>query len=71
MLFRSEHQDWVKNCLDSLSVCVTFASVFDVISPIYGFVGAVVGIMRIIEMMTGEPFSQVIKRALKKKDDAK
>jgi hypothetical protein len=35
---------------------------------VFGFIGAVVGVMRIIEMATGKSFYELIKR--KKDDDA-
>jgi len=64
----TEHQDTVKNVLDVVAVFATVGTFFEVISPVFGFIGAVVGVMRIIEMATGKPFSELFKR--KKDDDA-
>lgn len=64
----TEHQDTVKNVLDVAAIFTTVGTFFEVISPVFGFIGAVVGVMRIIEMATGKPFSELIKR--KKDDDA-
>lgn len=64
----TEHNDTVRNFLDVASVFTTLGSLLNVISPIFGLIGAVVGIMRIAEMATGKPFSVLIGR---NKDDAK
>ena len=45
----------------------TVGTFFEVISPVFGFIGAVVGLMRIYEMATGKEFHTLFKR---KKDDA-
>jgi hypothetical protein len=36
-------------------------------TPVFGLIGAIWTLMRIAEMVTGKPFSEIIKR---KKDDA-
>lgn len=64
----NDQQDLVRNIADTASVFTTLGAFFNVISPIFGFIGAVVGVMRIAEMATGKPFSELIG---KKKDDAK
>jgi flagellar motor component MotA len=63
----TEHTDNVKNILDVVAVFTTVGTFFEVISPVFGFIGAVVGLMRIYEMATGKEFSTLFKR---KKDDA-
>jgi hypothetical protein len=64
----TDHHDTVRNFIDAASVFATLGSLLDVISPIFGLIGAIVGVMRIAEMATGKPFSVLIGR---NKDDAK
>ena len=64
----NEHHDTIKNVLDVAAIFTTVGTFLEVISPVFGFIGAVVGVMRIIEMATGKSFSELIKR--KKDDDA-
>lgn len=63
----SEHHDSLKNVLDIVAVFSTVGAFLNLIAPIFGLIGAVVGVMRIVEMYTGKPFSEVIGR---KKSDA-
>lgn len=63
----SEHPDTFKNMLDVLAVTATAGTFLDIISPVFGLIGAVVGVMRIAEMATGKPFAEIIRR---KKPDA-
>ena len=57
----------VKNTLDILSVFATIGSFLQLFTPVFGLIGAVWTLMRIAEMVTGKPFSEIIKR---KKDGA-
>jgi hypothetical protein len=61
-------QDTVKNTLDIVSVFATIGSFLQMLTPIFGLIGAVWTLMRIAEMVTGKPFSEIIRR---KKPDAK
>ena len=63
----TEHTDNAKNILDVVAIFTTVGTFFEVLSPVFGFIGAVVGLMRIYEMATGKEFSTLFKR---KKDDA-
>ena len=63
----TEHNDTVKSILDVTAIFTTLGAFLEWISPVFGLIGAVVGLMRIVEMVTGKPFSDVFKR--KKKDD--
>jgi ABC-type maltose transport system permease subunit len=63
----TDHADNVKNALDLVAVFTTLGAFLNLFTPIFGLIGAVVGVMRIVEMFTGKSFSDVIKR---KKDDA-
>lgn len=57
----------VKNTLDILSVFATIGSFLQMLTPIFGLIGAVWTVMRIIEMIAGKPFAEIIRR---KKPDA-
>lgn len=58
----TDQHDAVRNVLDVASVFATLGSLLNVLSPIFGLIGAVVGVMRIAEMATGKPFSELIGR---------
>jgi hypothetical protein len=62
------NHDTVKNTLDIISVFATIGSFLQMLTPIFGLIGAVWTLMRIAEMVTGKPFSDLIRR---KKPDAK
>jgi hypothetical protein len=63
----SQTHDTVKNTLDILSVMAAIGSFLQMLTPIFGLIGAVWTLMRIAEMVTGKPFSEIIRR---KKPDA-
>jgi hypothetical protein len=63
----SQNHDTVKNTLDILSVFATIGSFLEMMTPIFGLIGAVWTLMRIAEMVTGKPFAELIRR---KKPDA-
>jgi hypothetical protein len=63
-----QHQDTVKHVLDLVAVFATFMSFLQLLTPIFGLIGAIWTLMRIAEMFTGKPFAELIGR---KKDDAK
>ena len=56
----TEHNETVKHVLDVAAIFTTVGTFLEVISPVFGFIGAVVGVMRIAEMITGKPFSEII-----------
>ena len=60
----------VKNVADIVSVFATSGSFLQVITPLFGLIGAVWTLMRIAEMVTGKPFDQIIRRK-KDSDDEK
>lgn len=64
----SQNHDTVKNTLDILSVFATIGSFLEMLTPVFGFIGAVWTLMRIAEMIAGKPFAELIRR---KKPDAK
>jgi len=64
----SQNHDTVKNTLDILSVFATIGSFLEMLTPVFGLIGAVWTVMRIAEMVAGKPFAEIIRR---KKPDAK
>lgn len=64
----TEHTDNVKNILDVVAVFTTLGTFLDLLTPVFGLIGAVVGVMRIYEMATGKEFSTLFRK--KKDDDA-
>ena len=64
----TEQTDNVKNVLDLVAVFTTIGTFLDLITPLFGLIGAVVGAMRIYEMATGKEFYTLFRK--KKDDDA-
>jgi flagellar motor component MotA len=64
----TEQTDTVKNTLDIVAVFTTLGTFLDLLTPVFGLIGAVVGVMRIYEMATGKEFSALWRK--KKDDDA-
>jgi len=58
----------VKNTLDVVSMVAAIGSFLEMFTPIFGLIGAIWTVMRIIEMVVGKPFAEIIRR---KKSDAK
>ena len=63
----SQNHDTVKNTWDILSVFATIGSFLQMLTPVFGLIGAVWTLMRIAEMVTGKTFAEIIRR---KKPDA-
>ena len=61
-----QHQDTVKHTLDIMAAVAAISSFLNVLTPIFGLIGAVWTLMRIAEMVSGKPFAELIRR--KKKD---
>lgn len=59
--------DTAKNVLDIVSVMAAIGSFLQMLTPIFGLIGAIWTLMRIAEMVTGKPFVELIRR---KKPDA-
>ena len=64
----TEQTDNVKNVLDLVAVFTTLGTFLDLLTPVFGLIGAVVGVMRIYEMATGKDFYKLLRK--KKDDDA-
>lgn len=63
----TEHHDTVKHTLDIVAVFAAVSSFLQVLTPVFGLIGAVWTLMRIAEMVSGKPFAELIRR---KKPDA-
>jgi hypothetical protein len=63
----TEHHDTVRHTLDILAVFAAISSFLQVLTPVFGLIGAVWTLMRIAEMVSGKPFAELIRR---KKQDA-
>jgi hypothetical protein len=64
----TEQTDNIKNALDFVAVFTTIGTFLNLLTPVFGLIGAVVGVMRIYEMATGKEFYTLIRK--KKDDDA-
>ena len=62
------HQSAVKSAADIVSLFATVGSFLEMLTPVFGLIGAVWTIMRIAEMVTGKQFHELIRR--KKPQDA-
>lgn len=63
----TENTETVKNVLDFVAVFTAVGSFLQILTPVFGLIGAIVGVMRIYEMATGKEFSALWR---KKVDDA-
>lgn len=64
----AQTHETLKNTMDVVSVFAAIGSFLQMLTPVFGLIGAVWTLMRIAEMVTGKPFSEIIRR---KKPDAK
>jgi hypothetical protein len=62
-----QHTDTIKHTLDIVAVFAAFMSFLQLLTPIFGLIGAIWTLMRIAEMVSGKPFAELIGR---KKPDA-
>jgi hypothetical protein len=62
-----QNHDTVKNVLDIASAIAAIGAFLQLLTPVFGLIGAVWTLMRIAEMVTGKPFVEIIRR---KKPDA-
>jgi len=58
----TEHSDTLKHSIDVLAPLAAIGSFFELISPVFGFIGAVLALMRIAEMVTGKNFIDIFKK---------
>ena len=57
----NEHHDTLKNVIDVVAPLAAIGSFLEVISPVFGFIGAVLALMRIAEMVSGKSFADLIR----------
>ena len=57
----SEHHTTAKDVLDIVSVFAAIGSFLELLTPVFGLIGAIWTLMRIAEMVTGKPFSEIIR----------
>ena len=48
--------------MDILSLFATMGSFLQMLTPVFGLIGAIWTVMRIVEMVTGKPFAEIIRR---------
>ena len=58
----TEHNDTLKHIIDVVAPIAAIGSFFEMISPMFGFIGAVLALMRIAEMVTGKDFADLIRK---------
>ena len=64
----SQNNDTVKNVLDFASAIAAIGAFLQLLTPVFGLIGAIWTLMRISEMVTGKPFVEIIRK--KKAKDA-
>jgi hypothetical protein len=64
----ASNHETLKNTMDVVSVFAAIGSFLQMLTPVFGLIGAVWTLMRIAEMVSGKPFAELIRR---KKPDAK
>ena len=57
----TQTHETAKNVIDIVSVVAAIGSFLDILTPIFGLIGAVWTLMRIAEMVAGKPFSEIIR----------
>jgi hypothetical protein len=63
----SQNHDTVKNVLDFASAIAAIGAFLQLLTPVFGLIGAIWTLMRIAEMISGKTFAELIRR---KKPDA-
>lgn len=58
----TQTHDTAKNVIDLVSVVAAIGSFLELLTPVFGLIGAVWTLMRIAEMVTGKPFAEIIRR---------
>jgi len=58
----TQHQDTIKHTMDIISVFAAIGSFLQLLTPLFGLIGAIWTLMRIAEMFAGKPFAEIIGR---------
>ena len=64
----SQNTEVVKNTVDIISVLAAIGSFLELLTPVFGLIGAVWTLMRIIEMVSGKPFAELIRKGNSKQE---
>lgn len=64
----SQNHDTAKNVLDFASAIAAIGAFLELLTPVFGLIGAIWTLMRISEMVAGKPFVEIIRK--KKAKDA-
>lgn len=57
-----QHHDTVKNTLDVMAAIAAISSFLQLLTPVFGLIGAIWTLMRIAEMVTGKTIAEMLKR---------
>jgi hypothetical protein len=57
----NDSSDTTKHFIDVFASLATIGSFLEVISPVFGLIGAVLALMRIAEMVSGKTFAELIR----------
>ena len=57
-----QHHDTVKNTLDIMAAIAAISSFLQLLTPVFGLIGAIWTLMRIAEMVTGKTIAEMLKR---------
>jgi AraC-like DNA-binding protein len=57
-----QHHDTIKHTLDIMAALAAITSFLQLLTPIFGLIGAIWTLMRIAEMVTGKTFFELIRR---------
>ena len=58
----SDNHDTLKHGMDFLAAFAAITSFLNLLTPVFGLIGAVWTLMRIAEMVSGKPFAELIRR---------
>ena len=58
----SDNHDTLKHSMDFLAAFAAITSFLNLLTPVFGLIGAVWTLMRIAEMVAGKPFAELIRR---------
>jgi len=58
----SQNHETVKNVLDFASAIAAIGAFLQLLTPVFGLIGAIWTLMRIAEMVSGKPFSNLVRR---------
>ena len=57
----AEHHTTAKDVVDIISVFAAVGSFLELLTPVFGLIGAIWTLMRITEMVVGKPFNEIIR----------